>query len=131
MEFDSAYNGGRRDRRDADRDELFKRRANDDSTAIQMGYDEYIGREQVTLQSAHRNVDELLMNGGQIIGRLREQRDMLKGVRGRVLSIANALGLSNSVMNLIEKRSFEDKLILFGGMFLFLIFVIVVLIWVW
>lgn len=134
MDFGRQFDGAsRRERHDLAREELFQRKTapEDDSTAIQMGYDEYLGQEHQTLHSAHRSVDDLLMNGTQIIGRLREQRDTLKGVRSRVLDIANALGMSNAVMNLIEKRSFEDKIILFGGMAAFLVFVIIVLIYIW
>jgi Golgi SNAP receptor complex protein 2 len=40
----------------------------------------------------------------------------LKGAHKRMLDIVNKLGLTNTVMRLIEKRTYQDKFILFGGM---------------
>ena len=40
----------------------------------------------------------------------------LKGIQKKVLDVASVLGMSNTVMRLIERRSEGDKYILFGGM---------------
>ena len=40
----------------------------------------------------------------------------LQGFRKKMLDVASLLGLSNTVMRHIEKRSEGDKWILFGGM---------------
>jgi len=69
-----------------------------------------------SLQSAHRNIDDIISHGSSIMDSLRNQRGTLKGVKTRMLNMANTLGLSNTVMRLIERRTTEDKLILFGGM---------------
>ena len=49
-------------------------------------------------------------------GNLREQRSTLKGAHRKILDIANTLGLSNTVMRLIERRTYQDRFILYGGM---------------
>lgn len=36
----------------------------------------------------------------------------------KMLDVANMLGLSNTVMRLIERRATQDKLIMIGGMLL-------------
>ena len=41
-----------------------------------------------------------------------------QGTQKRILDIANMLGLSNTVMRLIEKRAFQDKYLLIGGLLL-------------
>lgn len=41
-----------------------------------------------------------------------------QGTQKRILDIANMLGLSNTVMRLIEKRAFQDKYFMIGGMLL-------------
>ena len=41
-----------------------------------------------------------------------------QGTQKRILDIANMLGLSNTVMRLIEKRAFQDKYLMIGGMLL-------------
>ncbi|OWF50034.1 Golgi SNAP receptor complex member 2-like [Mizuhopecten yessoensis] len=68
------------------------------------------------LQNSHRDMDNLLGSGNSIIDNLRDQRVTLKGAHKKMLDVANVLGLSNTVMRLIEKRSYQDKYILFGGM---------------
>ncbi|KAL1790896.1 Golgi SNAP receptor complex member 2 isoform X3, partial [Sigmodon hispidus] len=47
--------------------------------------------------------------GHSILQGLRAQRLTLKGTQKKILDIANMLGLSNTVMRLIEKRAFQDK----------------------
>jgi len=84
--------------------------------------DEYMSKEHGSLVNTHREVDDMLTQGADIIGNLRHQRDVLKGARTKMLDIGNMLGLSNSVMQYIEKRASKDKIILFGGMLLFTIF---------
>lgn len=70
------------------------------------------------LNLAGRNIDEIISTGSSILSNLRDQRGMLKGVQRKVLDIINVLGLSNTVLRLIERRSGQDKVILFGGMIL-------------
>lgn len=41
-----------------------------------------------------------------------------QGTQKKILDIANMLGLSNTVMRLIEKRAFQDKYFMLGGMLL-------------
>ncbi|XP_061872726.1 Golgi SNAP receptor complex member 2-like isoform X2 [Colius striatus] len=38
------------------------------------------------------------------------------GTHKKILDVANMLGLSNTVMRLIEKRAFQDKYFMMGGM---------------
>ncbi|XP_064438968.1 Golgi SNAP receptor complex member 2 isoform X2 [Mirounga angustirostris] len=40
------------------------------------------------------------------------------GTQKKILDIANMLGLSNTVMRLVEKRAFQDKYFMIGGMLL-------------
>ncbi|KAK8770337.1 golgi SNAP receptor complex member 2 [Amblyomma americanum] len=68
-------------------------------------------------QSANRNVDDLIGSGSSILTSLREQRTTLKGAHRKILDVANTLGMSNTVMRMIERRTYQDKFILFGGMF--------------
>ncbi|KAB7495675.1 Golgi SNAP receptor complex member 2 [Armadillidium nasatum] len=78
-------------------------------------------RHHSKLQEANRNIDELLGAGGSILSNLREQGSILKGAQKKVLDLANTLGLSNTVLRLIERRAIQDKYILYGGMVVVLI----------
>lgn len=69
-----------------------------------------------SLQNANRGMDDLLGSGQTILDNLKEQRGTLKSAHKKVLDLMNTLGLSNTVMRLIERRTYQDKFILYGGM---------------
>ncbi|XP_076438079.1 Golgi SNAP receptor complex member 2-like [Babylonia areolata] len=68
------------------------------------------------MTEAHSRMDDLLDSGASILQGLRDQRGTLKGVHRKVLDMANTLGLSGTVMRLIERRTSQDKIILVVGM---------------
>ena len=68
------------------------------------------------LHDSHREIDNIIDTGSNVFDNLRQQRMTLKGAHKKVLDLANTLGLSNTVMRMIEKRTYQDKYILFGGM---------------
>ena len=67
-------------------------------------------------QHSNRGIDDLLSHGNTILENLRDQRSTLKNVQRRMLDVASTLGMSSTVMRLIERRQESDKYILFGGM---------------
>ena len=68
------------------------------------------------LHSVDQNIDQMLFTGNAALDQMRNQRMSLKGVRKRLLDIGNTLGLSNTVMRMIDKRGTQDKWIVYGGM---------------
>lgn len=50
-----------------------------------------------------------------------------QGTHKKMLDVANMLGLSNTVMRLIERRATQDKFIMIGGMLLTCIFMFLVI----
>ncbi|XP_025089535.1 Golgi SNAP receptor complex member 2-like [Pomacea canaliculata] len=68
------------------------------------------------LTSAHKRLDDFIEHGSSMLSNLRSQGTTLKGVHRRILDIANTLGLTNTVMRLIERRTAQDKIILVVGM---------------
>lgn len=70
------------------------------------------------MQNAHQGVDEMLYTGSNVLDNLRSQRETLKTARTRILDIGSTLGLSNHTMMIIERRVKQDKWVMFGGMFL-------------
>ena len=73
---------------------------------------------QTKLQNTNRYMDDLLGQGSSILENLREQRGSLKGAQRKMLDVLNTLGMSNTVIRLIEKRAEGDKRIHIGGMIL-------------
>ncbi|XP_039264832.1 Golgi SNAP receptor complex member 2-like [Styela clava] len=96
---------------------------NDADTSIQM--DASLNHHH-KLQGAHKGMDDLISHGSSVIENLRNQRGSLKGIKTKMLNIANTLGMSNTVMRLIEKRTTQDKFVLFGGMILTTIFMFLI-----
>lgn len=68
------------------------------------------------LQNSHNGMDNLLGMGGATLANLRDQREMLRNARRRLMGVASTLGLSNTVMRLVERRAVGDRYLLFGGM---------------
>ncbi|KAM7137489.1 Golgi SNAP receptor complex member 2 isoform 1-T1 [Macrochelys suwanniensis] len=106
-----------REQQEKQREELMARSftANDSDTTIPI--DETLQFNE-SLQNAHRGMDDLIGSGTSILHGLRDQRMTLKGTHKKILDVANMLGLSNTVMRLIEKRAFQDKYFMIGGMLL-------------
>ena len=71
---------------------------------------------QNSLGRTNRYMDDMLGQGASILENLREQRGTLKGAQKKMLDVFNTLGMSNTVIRLIERRSQGDKYILIGGM---------------
>ncbi|OCT60093.1 Golgi SNAP receptor complex member 2 [Xenopus laevis] len=115
-----------RDQQDREREELLTRSytTNDSETTIHM--DETL-QFNSNVRNAHQGIDDLLGSGSSILEGLRDQRKTLKGAHKKILDVANMLGLSNTVMRLIEKRAFQDKVIMIGGMLLTCVFMILVI----
>ncbi|BES97584.1 unnamed protein product [Nesidiocoris tenuis] len=119
----------RRREEEREREELLTRRfttnsASEAATAIQI---DHSLQHNDSLLNANRGVDDLLMSGSSILDNMREQRSKLKGAHKRMMDIANTLGLSNTTMRFIERRAYEDKYVLFGGMVITLIVLIVMI----
>ncbi|XP_074244888.1 Golgi SNAP receptor complex member 2 isoform X3 [Saimiri boliviensis] len=97
-----------REQQERQREELLSRTftTNDSDTTIPM--DDSL-QFNSSLQKIHHGVDDLILDGHNILDGLRNQRLTLKGTQKKILDIANMLGLSNTVMRLIEKRAFQDK----------------------
>ncbi|XP_032472654.1 Golgi SNAP receptor complex member 2 isoform X1 [Phocoena sinus] len=106
-----------KEQQERQREELLSRTftTNDSDTTIPM--DESL-QFNSSLQKIHHGMDDLIGGGHSILEGLRAQRLTMKGTQKKLLDIANMLGLSNTVMRLIEKRAFQDKYFMIGGMLL-------------
>ncbi|KAJ2808306.1 protein transport protein bos1 [Coemansia guatemalensis] len=61
-------------------------------------------------------LDGYIAQGVASLDSLREQRGILNEAHKRILNADNTLGLSRSVITLINRRTTQDKIILTGGM---------------
>ncbi|TNN11850.1 Serine/threonine-protein kinase Nek10 isoform 1 [Schistosoma japonicum] len=61
------------------------------------------------LSNVSKQIDDMLVSGSFSLSALQEQGMTLKSAQRRIMDVLNTLGLSNTVMRLIERRSHQDK----------------------
>ncbi|MCE3216211.1 Membrin-11 [Datura stramonium] len=110
-----------------EREELLGRVSGDSSHVLRIFDDE--AQAMQSARSSSRMLEETLATGAAILSKYSEQRDRLKGAQRKALDVLNTLGLSNSVMRLIEKRNRVDRWIKYAGMILTILVLIFVLKW--
>lgn len=86
----------------------------------------YKPREEVRIEGFHSQIDEYLETGANTLIQLQNQRETFRSIERRFAQIGSNLGMSSTVMRLIRRRSYTDKLLLFGGMIVFTLFMIIV-----
>ncbi|CAG0883539.1 unnamed protein product [Darwinula stevensoni] len=115
-----------RERELMEREELLTRRFTPNDQSDTSVLIDYALQQHTSLQNTNRGLDELIGSGTSILSNLRDQRTSLKGVQKKVLDVANMLGMSNTVLRLIEQRTYRDKFILWGGMLFVCLFMFLV-----
>ncbi|XP_031562216.1 Golgi SNAP receptor complex member 2-like [Actinia tenebrosa] len=104
-----------REQEERERDELLNRKFAPNSSGETSIMIDHALQHNTGLQNANRGLDDMISSGSSILTGLREQRYTLKGAQKRILDLANTLGLSNTVMRLIDKRATQDKWIVLIG----------------
>jgi hypothetical protein len=94
-----------------ERDSLFRRRA---GAAPSSAHDDLLEAEDSYARSGNQ-VDELMETGRASLDSLRAQRERLKNTHRNALDMINKLGLSDTVMRLINSRNRQDRKIIIGG----------------
>lgn len=77
--------------------------------------------------SSKRMVQEALATGGAALAAMAGQRDTLKRAQRKALDVVHGLGLSDSLLRLIERRQKVDSALAYGGMAV----VTLVVLWAW
>lgn len=101
-------------REEQEREALMQRSFQPNSGDTSISMDHALSHHN-SLSNTHRELDDLIGSGSSILDSLRDQRSTLKRAHRRVLDVLNVLGLSNTVMRLIERRTTQDKIIFYGG----------------
>jgi Golgi SNAP receptor complex protein 2 len=63
-------------------------------------------------------MDDLIDHGSITLKSTRDQSLTLKSIKTKILNVGNTLGLSSTIMKLIQRRSAGDRKIVFGLMIL-------------
>ncbi|ETN78896.1 hypothetical protein RB195_007719 [Necator americanus] len=105
----------------SEREELLHQRFRpNDSTTLTLEDQELQMNDR--LNSSNRQVDDLISQGVAVLESLRSQHMNLRGVRRKMMDIGAALGLSNTTLQMIDRRVREDWLIFVAGCIVTLIF---------
>ncbi|XP_026395266.1 membrin-11-like isoform X2 [Papaver somniferum] len=102
---------------------------NGDSAHVMRIFDD----DSRAIQSARNSslmLEDAYSTGVAILSKYAEQRDRLKRAQRKALDILNTVGLSNSVLKLVERRHRVDKWIAYTGMIVTVIIVYLFSQWV-
>ncbi|KAM6546915.1 hypothetical protein CsatB_027651 [Cannabis sativa] len=103
-------------------------RANGESSHVLRIFDEEAQAMQ-SVRNSSRMLEEASATGEAILFKYSEQRERLKRAQRKALDVLNTVGLSNTVLKLIERRHRVDRSIKYAGM-LFTV-IIVFFFWRW
>lgn len=80
-------------------------------------------QERHSLESSHRMIDEIYSTATTAISSLRDQKHVMKGIHRRVLDVTQRLGLSASLLQIISRKTKGDKVLVYGGSCLIVLFI--------
>lgn len=81
------------------------------------------------IQNSKIAIEEAYQTGVSVLGMMDIQRERLKSAHKKALDIMNAVGLSDSVLRLAERRIAVDKLIAYGGMIGITLIIVAIIYW--
>lgn len=85
-----------------------------------------------SVQRSSRTANEIREMAYGVLDTLREQNATLEGAKQRVLEIANTLGISRTLLRVIERRQTVDQIIVYGCMVgVILLFILLVYFFRW
>tara|TARA_B100001540_G_scaffold315174_1_gene341794 strand:+ start:13761 stop:14156 length:396 start_codon:yes stop_codon:yes gene_type:complete len=116
----------RRQNEQKEREELMRRVTDDEGFRSLVGeYD----AESGSMKSARRSgmmVDELLETGANVLGNLTEQSATLRNAKRKMLTLLDKMGVSASLLRVIDRRQRLDAILVYGGMVFTIVFVFII-----
>ncbi|KAJ2775833.1 protein transport protein bos1 [Coemansia javaensis] len=100
----------------SERHELFQRGAGAARAPVGAAVVVDLHDEDAFYRRAEQDLDGYIAQGMASLENLREQRGFLNNAHQRILSAAETLGLSRTVITMINRRTTQDKIILGAGM---------------
>lgn len=80
-------------------------------------------QETRTFDNTEGKLNEYINIGTNALESLRTQRHIIKSAQKRILDVGTSMGISQSVMRMISRKSSRDRLIFYGGVFVVLLVV--------
>mmetsp|Transcript_23262 Transcript_23262/g.64585 ORF Transcript_23262/g.64585 Transcript_23262/m.64585 type:complete len:224 (+) Transcript_23262:214-885(+) len=105
-----------RTREAADREELMRRTGiGGDLSEIQPDYSEQEAM-MGSVNNSKRALEDAFSQGAAILADMASQRERLKATKRKVLDVLSSIGLSDSLLRMIDRRQRLDAIIVYGGM---------------
>lgn len=82
-------------------------------------------REDEVLSHTSTKLDDYISIGMSTISDLKSQKNALKSTQRRLLDATASLGISQSLMRLINQRSNQERAIFYGGVILTLLVIFI------
>lgn len=98
-----------------ERDELLARRSNMPDWQSQAAEE---AQQRASVGNSRRVLDEAYETGVAVLESMSDQRDRLKSAQRKIFDVMNSVGLSSSLLRLIDRRHKLDRWITYGGMVL-------------
>ncbi|CAD7948024.1 unnamed protein product [Amoebophrya sp. A25] len=73
--------------------------------------------ERSRLRDVDRQLDEMLEIGQESRQKLQEQNETLRNAKSRMINVVEAIGRSTGLVKRIDRRHWEDKILVYAGMF--------------
>jgi len=109
-----------------EREDLMRRVTDDAEFRSLVGeYDAESGSMKSVRRSASM-VDELLETGASVLGNLGEQSATLRSAKRKMISLLDNMGVSSTLLRVIDRRQRLDAIIVYGGMLLTVVFLLIV-----
>ena len=90
---------------------------------------QHLSRESNSLNKSEAMIDQMMNQGAETLKEMGEQRSKLKGAQRKLLDVMNTLGLSTSLMRVIERRQKMDQWLVYFGMLLTLALIYLLYSW--
>ncbi len=84
-------------------------------------------RESNLLNYTENKLEEYISIGMATVSSLKSQKNTLNSTKNRIVEVLNSLGISQSLIKIINSKSNEEKFIFYFG--IFFTFLIIYLLW--
>lgn len=86
-------------------------------------------REENSLRSSIRAVDDMEQIGGLVMRSMQKQDEHIKNAQSKLMSVFSYLGMSNALIRTITRREWVDRIILWTGMLVTLVVLVLLYIY--
>jgi len=73
-------------------------------------------REREMINNSAQMVNDMISSGAGIIGGLKGNQERMKGAHRKAIDVANQIGVSQGILNMVTSKNRQDQIIVYGCM---------------